>query len=137
MTPAIFPVAYGEDVYGAILNQDFTVNSPSNPARCGEVVMLYLTGGGMLTPQPVDGEIVSGPEFPRLAGEIKVAFSGGPRAEPLYAGAAPGFVAGAIQVNAQIPEDLQYLDEYSVVVSGKEFPEYPETFTRTVRIAIE
>ena len=137
MTPAIFPVVYSDELYGAILNQDFSVNSPSNPAKRGEVVMMYATGGGVFEPQPLDGEIISGPDYPSLAGQLYVSFDGH-WADVLYAGAAPGFVAGAVQINARIPDNLPTLyDPHFVEIRAKEHHDALETRWRRVLLAIE
>lgn len=46
---------------GAIINQDGTINSPSNPADRGSVVTLFGTGEGRTTPDGVDGKVASTP----------------------------------------------------------------------------
>src|SRR5205085_7648827 len=43
-TPAIFSETEGGNGQGAILNQNLTVNSASNPAAKGSVVSIYATG---------------------------------------------------------------------------------------------
>ncbi len=80
--PAIFTVAGGIGQAAAI-NEDGTVNSASNPADRGSVIVLYATGQG------ADLSAVS----------LTI---GGYTAALVYAGPAPGF-AGLMQINAQIP----------------------------------
>jgi uncharacterized protein (TIGR03437 family) len=48
--PAIFALNSSGSGPGAILNQDYTVNSVSNPAGVGSVVQVFATGGELLTP---------------------------------------------------------------------------------------
>jgi uncharacterized protein (TIGR03437 family) len=91
--PGIFP--------GAILNQDGSVNSAENPAPGGSVVMIYATGEGQTTPAGVDGA-VTGATLQRPVLPVRVTI-GGQEAEVLYAGSAPGLVAGVLQVNARVP----------------------------------
>ncbi|MEK7405329.1 MAG: glycoside hydrolase family 99-like domain-containing protein [Acidobacteriota bacterium] len=91
--PAIFQ--------GAILNEDGTVNSSARPARSGSVIMLYATGEGQTNPAGVDGQVATG-VLPKPLLPVSVTI-GGLAAEVLYAGAAPGMVAGAMQVNARVP----------------------------------
>jgi uncharacterized protein (TIGR03437 family) len=95
---------------GAILNQNNTVNSATNPARRGEVIVLYATGEGQVTPAGSDGRIVTGTvqTLPRPVLPVTVKINGQdvPAANVLYAGAAPGLVAGALQINVKIPETL-------------------------------
>ncbi len=91
-TPAIFTTDASGKGQGAILNQDSSINSATNPAAPGSVVVLYGTGGGALTTDSPG----------RLALLVSVTI-GGIDAPVLYAGIAPGLVSGAIQVNVQIP----------------------------------
>jgi len=88
--PALFTAASTGKGQGAILNQDGSVNSVGNPAAKGSIVVLYGTGGG-----PLNGTLL---ELP-----VKV-YIDGIDCEILYAGAAPGLVQGAVQVNVRVPE---------------------------------
>ena len=80
--PGIFTIASGLGQAAAI-NQDGTVNSPSNPAPRGSTILLFATGQG------------------QGSGALSVTI-GGYSAVLQYAGSAPGF-AGLMQINAQIP----------------------------------
>ena len=86
----------------AVLNQDYSVNSAANPAPRGSVIMIYAPGQGATSSGGVDGLIAraasTGPPPPAVTVEI-----GGLAAAVSYAGNAPGFVAGALQVNALVP----------------------------------
>lgn len=90
----------------AVLNQDGTINSPSNPAPPGSIVSFYGTGEGQTTPPGIDGfitpETMTNLPQPNLNVRVSIAQRS---AEVLYAGAAPGLVAGVFQINARIPED--------------------------------
>ncbi len=87
---------------GAILNEDLSVNSPANPAARGSSIAIYGTGAGLISPAVADGTIVSGPNLPLSAAPVSVTI-GGQTATVSYQGAAPGFVAGVMQINAQVP----------------------------------
>lgn len=89
----------------AALNQDGSVNGDDNPAQPGAIVVLFGSGGGPTTPPSADGSIA---EAAPLAahGPVSVLIDGH-EVEALYAGAAPGLVAGVLQVNFRIPKDLQ------------------------------
>ena len=101
--PSIFSVDLGGTGPAAILNQDgLTVNSAANPAARGSVISIYATGGGQTSPPGVDGSFSFGPVFPQLKLPAQVWIDGQP-ADVLYAGAAPGSVAGLLQVNARVP----------------------------------
>ena len=88
----------------AALNQDGTLNAPTNPARAGDVIVLYGTGEGLAQPVPPDGAIAGGqPPQPALPITVQI---GGVDAQVLYAGGGPGEPAGVIQINARIPAGL-------------------------------
>ena len=103
VTPAIFTLGDAGMGQGAILNQDYTTNSPSNPATKGSIVVLYGTGFGMLDSQPVDGKIADRAVDTLLGVAASI---DGVSAEVTYAGAAPGLVAGVVQINVRVPEGL-------------------------------
>ncbi len=104
-SPGIFTVTQTGAGQGAILNQNNSVNAANNPADRGSVIAIYATGEGQTTPPGVDGGVNNGPTFPRPIGEVRV-FIGGIEANVQYAGAAPTFVAGVMQVNAVVPQAL-------------------------------
>lgn len=99
---------------GAILNEDSTVNSPSNPAVRESVVALFVTGAGQTDPPGTDGR-VNGEPFRKLSYAVSVLI-GGVEAEILYAGDAPGLVAGIFQVNCRIPSIVVPAYEVPIVV---------------------
>jgi uncharacterized protein (TIGR03437 family) len=95
---------------GCILNQDYTVNGPGNAAAKGSIVMVYLTGEGQTTPPGVTGSITTAtlppPQVtPAPVQPIQVFIAGQPAPNVEYAGEAPGFVAGLMQLNVQIPSN--------------------------------
>jgi uncharacterized protein (TIGR03437 family) len=67
-------------------------------------VILYGTGEGVTDPAGKDGQLaLSGYPKPRQPVTVRI---GGKEAEVLYAGAAPGLVAGVFQINVKVPEGL-------------------------------
>ncbi len=101
-TPAIFMISPSGQ--GAILNQDYSVNGPSNRAERGSIIQIFATGEGQTNPPGVDGK-VAGATLPKPVLPVRV-FIGGREAVVHYAGAAPGLVAGVFQINAQVPDDV-------------------------------
>ncbi len=99
--PGIFTLSSQGSGAGAILNQDDTVNSPSNPAARGDYIMIFATGEGQTSPAGVDGLITgSAPPMPILPVTVQI---DNLDATVGFAGEAPGMAAGMLQVNAQIP----------------------------------
>ena len=100
--PAIFTADASGVGPAAASNEDGSPNQTSNPAVKGSIVVLYATGVGLMTPEVATGTLVSDQvrRVPRLPVEVIV---GGQTGELLYAGQAPGLVAGALQINVRIP----------------------------------
>jgi len=82
---------------GAVLNQDFSVNSAANAAISGTAIQIFLTGLPSNRPVTV-----------KIHDYIVM---------PLFAGAAPGFI-GLQQVNAEVPAQLQSITSDVSVCSG-------------------
>jgi uncharacterized protein (TIGR03437 family) len=103
--PFIMPVsAASPAIFGnAILNQDGSLHTPSTPAPPGSILILYGTGFGAFDIPVTDGAIL--PTAQRLTNTVQAAIGGAP-ATVLYAGSAPGLVAGAVQLNIQLPPSL-------------------------------
>ena len=105
--PAIFTQNGSGAGPGSILNQDFTVNSAANPAPAGSYVMIYGTGFGALTPAAVDGQLAPGIASTVLPVSATIDGVAVPAADVVYAGAAPGLIAGLVQINVKIPSSLR------------------------------
>jgi uncharacterized protein (TIGR03437 family) len=102
--PGMFSADASGQGQGAILNFDNSYNSASNPAAAGSIVVLYATGEGQTTPGGVDGQMATlALPAPRLPVTVTV---DGRNAQILYAGAAPGEVAGMMQINIVLPSGL-------------------------------
>ena len=101
--PAIFTLDQSGKGQGAVLNQDFTLNGPGNAAARNSVIQVFATGEGVTTPVGVDGKLaVAAPTYPAPVARV-TARIGTVNANVVYAGAAPGLVAGVIQINIQVP----------------------------------
>ncbi|MDQ1471110.1 MAG: hypothetical protein QOJ99_2590 [Bryobacterales bacterium] len=91
----------------AAINEDGTINSNAHPARAGTIVAIYSSGGGQTNPPSMDGEITRA-ALP-LVLPVKVLVGSGPSplaADVLYAGSAPGLIAGTVQINFRVPLNL-------------------------------
>jgi uncharacterized protein (TIGR03437 family) len=110
--PGIFTIDGTGQGQGAILNEDGSLNSASNPARRGSVISIFATGGGEAAPGVVDGQLISDIR-PATRLPVSVFFDLGNnehevrqrQGEVLYAGGVPGSVAGLLQVNVRVPAD--------------------------------
>jgi uncharacterized protein (TIGR03437 family) len=105
-TLAVRPTSAGIFRLGAteqavILNEDGSVNTPENPAARNSVITFWITGYGQYLAAATDGT-VTGSELSPINLPFALTIQNQP-AEVLYAGSAPGMVAGAAQVNARIP----------------------------------
>lgn len=88
-----------------LLNQDGSINSLSNPAQPGSIITFWVSGTGLFQTSLEDGSIVE-PPLPIPALPISVGLLQYPTPLPvevLYAGAAPGILAGIVQMNIRIP----------------------------------
>jgi len=102
-SPAVFSAQQTGYGPGIVTHADFSLVTEQNPAAPGEVVIVFLTGGGPVSPTFADG--AAGPVNPlslMTDPELEVRFAGEVSAIS-FAGAAPGFV-GLYQINVQVPE---------------------------------
>jgi uncharacterized protein (TIGR03437 family) len=77
-----------------------SLNTASNAAPAGSVVVLLLIGAGQSTPAQVTGNIDSAAGSTNLTVTATI---GGLPATVIYSGPAPALIAGATQLNLQIP----------------------------------
>jgi uncharacterized protein (TIGR03437 family) len=100
--PGLFTSNGGGTGQAVALNQDATVNTATNAAAKGSVVVLFATGEGQTNPGGTDGLISSTDVFrvPALPVTLTI---GGSAAQVLYAGSIPGSVSGLMEVEAIVP----------------------------------
>ena len=112
VAPGIFTTTADGRGAAAVLHQDgVTPVTAQNPARPDEVVVLFVTGLGTLSPPLETGE----PAVLNRVGNPVVTIDGS-SAEILFAGAAPGFVA-LNQVNLRIPPNTRAAANIPVVLT--------------------
>ena len=96
------------------LHQDGGIVTPDSPAEPGEIVTLYATGFGPVSPAVPDGTSapVDPPSIMTLPVQLLFMVTGSgstpQRGVMTYAGLAPGYV-GLYQINLQIPDGLDGL----------------------------
>jgi len=102
-TPGIFTADYSGTGQALAANADYSLNGSQNPAAAGSMIILYATGGGVASPAVPDGSVVTSDQLPQPVLKV-TAMIGGQPATVLYAGGAPGIVAGVLQVNLRVPD---------------------------------
>jgi uncharacterized protein (TIGR03437 family) len=142
-SPGIFTATQDGQGAALVLNQDGSVNGPSNPAQRGSVVTFFGTGQGQTSPVIANGEPAPGGPLATttaqpttnqqqcLARGFVCALIGSKIATVQFSGLAPGFV-GLWQINVQIPsgEDVLVGDQVPVRIALN------QRLSNTVTIAI-
>jgi uncharacterized protein (TIGR03437 family) len=112
--PGIF--TYGQN-QAVVQNHDLSLNSPTNPAHPGDIVVAYLTGGGPVHPS---GPWVTGGASPNGISPVTSSYTitvGGQQAQGLFLGLTPGFV-GLYQANITVPQIAPGNYPLSIAVNG-------------------
>jgi uncharacterized protein (TIGR03437 family) len=105
--PGIFTGNSSGHGQGAILNQDYSVNGPANPAPRGQYVIIYGTGEGVTTPPGMDGRVsaTAGTPLPNVAASCTATIGGQP-ATVAYCGEAAELTSGVLQLNVLVPQSV-------------------------------
>jgi uncharacterized protein (TIGR03437 family) len=107
VAPSLFTLNQTGGGQAAAVNAaDGSINTAANPVKIGDYISLFATGEGQTTPGSVDGKLAAGAVLPQPNLPVSATIGGLP-AVVYYAGAAPGEVAGLMQVNLQIPRGIQ------------------------------
>jgi len=114
--PGLFSADASGQGQGAILNQDGSYNSDSNPAHPGDIITLFGTGEGQTVPPGVSGQIAA-TSLPKPVLPVSITI-GGLTAELAYYGAAPNLVVGLFQITTRLPDGISPGDEQVVVTVG-------------------
>ncbi len=108
--PALFTLNASGTGPAAILNQDNTVNAPTNPASKGSYIVLYVTGEGLTSPSGVTGKVTTVAATPPLTPTpiLPVTVIIDAQLVPTaFIGEAPSLVSGVLQINVQIPLNVR------------------------------
>jgi uncharacterized protein (TIGR03437 family) len=113
--PGIYTFSATGAGQAAVLNQNGTYNGPSaglvingqtigtTPAAAGQVIAVYMTGGGQTSPTSTTGTVTPvGATLYKIPGTVTATINGVP-ASVQFSGDAPGLVTGVIQVNILVP----------------------------------
>jgi uncharacterized protein (TIGR03437 family) len=120
-SPGVFRLNLGKSAQAVALNEDNTLNGPSNPAARGSVVTIWTTGYGPTTPACTPGGL-NVPQATGLGPGITAQLFDGRVYNALYAGSAPKLVCGIVQVNIKVPDTAAagtyYFSPWILLVEG-------------------
>jgi uncharacterized protein (TIGR03437 family) len=103
--PGLFTLDSSGSGQVAAINQNGTVNGPSNPAPWNSVVSFYGTGAGMIPNAPPDGMATTGPLSTSVVPQVIIGAQYVPAGNVQYSGLAP-YLVGVWQVNVLIPSSV-------------------------------
>jgi len=102
--PAIFSLNGTGIGPAAVLHLDYSIVTAANPAKRGEIVAIYLTGLGAVTPMVTDGSAGGTNPLSVVTAPVNV-LVGGRTAKILFQGLAPEY-PGLYVMNVVVPADL-------------------------------
>ena len=112
-SPGIFRLQIGQSAQAVAINQDGTLNGPTNPAARGSVVAVWGTGYGQTGPPCQSGGLNLPYAAPLSLGMSALIYNADPSlmgvqvpASVTYAGSAPTLACGVVQINFQVPENI-------------------------------
>jgi uncharacterized protein (TIGR03437 family) len=147
-SPGIIQLEYsGKLRRAAVLNQDQSINSATNPALHGSYITIYATGQGLVSNAPADGSsapsspLVTTSYMPRvningIYVEDYPATAGDPPKDKLvtFSGLAPGFV-GLWQINVWVPGAVTPGNQVPIIIFAGSMPSTdPGTYNVTIAV---
>ena len=99
----VWMVANAPQAFSTVLNQDGTVNTPTNPAKSGSTVSIFATGWPSNFSGLADGQIATAMQDSCMLCQVLTLNAQSPaNFTLLYGGTAPGFVVGVTQFNVRL-----------------------------------
>jgi uncharacterized protein (TIGR03437 family) len=100
----VWIVPFAPQAFPPVLNQDGTVNTPTNPAKSGSTVSIFATGWQSNFSSLADGQVATAQQNSCLgACQIVTLNAQNPaNFSVLYGGPAPGYIAGVTQFNVHL-----------------------------------
>jgi uncharacterized protein (TIGR03437 family) len=111
---AAAPGLFFQGSQAIVQNFDYSLNSSSNPAKDGALIIAYLTGAGAVSPAVADGAPASASPVSNVTSTVTATIDS-QTAQVKFAGLAPDFV-GLWQVNLLVPAGLAQGD-YPLIIS--------------------
>jgi uncharacterized protein (TIGR03437 family) len=127
-----------DGTHAAAVNQDGTVNSPSNPAPAGSIVTLYGTGAVWPTGLADGGIPTAAAALNQEQNGFQILDSpAGIPQDILYAGAAPEIIDGVFQINVAVPMGAFVTSGVGWLVRLQSVnPNFPQLSSNTVGIYV-
>ena len=123
--PAVFTRDQSGKGPGIVIDSRYQFVDASNPAAAGDVVVIYTTGLGEVTPKVAAGMPAPVDSLRPTASPVTVTMGGVSAPQVLFAGLAPGFT-GLYQINVVIPVGVA-AGAVPVVISVGDRPGPPVT----------
>jgi uncharacterized protein (TIGR03437 family) len=114
--PGIFEFSMNGNLFAAALDVNFNLITPSNPARPGDIVQLFLTGLGVLNPAVGTNNPGPASPLPRVVVETIVGLDDAGM-ENLGAFYAPGLLM-VYQINFRVAADAQSGNRRLIIIGG-------------------
>ncbi|HEU0124545.1 MAG TPA: hypothetical protein VFQ91_28700 [Bryobacteraceae bacterium] len=115
--PGIFTKSQNGSGQGAIVKQDgITLAEPGTPAQRGEVIVIYCSGLGPVSPAIEAGRAAPASPLSGVVNPVTVTI-GGQQGQILFAGLAPGF-SGLYQINVYVPQNAPTGDAVEVLIES-------------------
>jgi uncharacterized protein (TIGR03437 family) len=108
------PGLFFQGSHAIVQNFDYSLNSSSNPAQDGALIIAYLTGAGAVSPPVADGAPAPSSPLSKVTSSVTATIDS-QTAQVKFAGLAPNFV-GLWQVDVIVPAGLAQ-GEYPLVIS--------------------
>ncbi|MGA3019656.1 MAG: IPT/TIG domain-containing protein, partial [Bryobacteraceae bacterium] len=125
--PGVFALDQSGTGAGAVLHLNGSVVNASSPATPGEIVEVFLTGMGAVTPSVADGAIPGASNINATPLSVYVADVS---VTPSYAGMAPGY-PGLYQMNITIPLTISTTGPVPLAINA------PNAFHDQVSVAVQ
>jgi uncharacterized protein (TIGR03437 family) len=117
--PGVFTQNQNGIGYGAIQHSDYSLVTPSNPARPNDTLFVYLSGLGAVTPSLSDGAAAPSGSLTDTTNTITAAING-EAATVQFAGLVPGAV-GLYQINVVVPGDAASGDNLLAIAGSDSY----------------
>ncbi len=117
--PAFFTINQAGTGQGHIYDGGILADA-SAPASAGDVLVMYCTGLGPVTPPVVAGSATPSDHYTYTVNQVSVTIGGKP-AKVIFAGLAPKYT-GLYQINAMVPTGVPTGDKIPVVITVAGIP---------------